>query len=215
MGARSFEDDDAGAHHATGKFAQAVQRNLQVAAVAASIKQKLDNLALENAMLEEILSEPHHMVTNADLSTIMSMALTQQAGGGSAILAARKPPQLAYVRRRVAGNANSSGRSSAATPQPNAAVTSAPTPATRIVAAISSSSNTSLPQILSGVRGLLVNPSAGVTTPSVGNTAKINYRILLEEQRALHEGQLEERRAYDRMMSDFVRRQKRLETAFT
>jgi hypothetical protein len=71
-----------------------------VGKASAELRQAIQKMEAENAMMEEVLSEPHHIVSNNDLALIMRSVLQSATdSNASAIMHGRKPPVLRSLMR--------------------------------------------------------------------------------------------------------------------
>jgi len=188
----------------------------------------VEQMATENAMMEEILAEKHVMVTNVDLALIVQNAMTNPDGStNSAILASRKPPARQMLSRvRLSGSS-----------LPSAAAVAAGSPAVKAFPAISTaaagsgalvpaphpSAHTAAAPL--PTRGLGTRCPGGATAGAapradafdgVGgiSTGKVNFGVLLEEQASMRAKVADSRVAYDRMIKNFVSKQQSLHDRF-
>lgn len=71
-----------------------------IAKTTKQLQDAIDHVATENSMMEEVLSEPHHIVSNNDLAAIMKSVLAAASDSkSSSIMQGRKPPVLRSVAR--------------------------------------------------------------------------------------------------------------------
>jgi hypothetical protein len=97
----------------------AAANNALIAKTTRQLQDAIAYVSTENAMMEEVLSEPHHIVSNNDLAAIMKSVLAAASDSkSSAILQGRKPPVLRNVAKArgeaLATTSSSSSSSSAA-----------------------------------------------------------------------------------------------------
>lgn len=73
---------------------------MNVGSTSAQLREAIRVMETQNAEMEEILSEPHHIVSNNDLALIMKSVLSSASDSKqSAIMANRKPPVLRSLLR--------------------------------------------------------------------------------------------------------------------
>lgn len=155
------------------QIAMAVHRNRLAAGVMRETRDAAAYVKGENALMEEILSEEHRMVNNADLGRVMGNVLTEREGVPvvSRILAAAKPPAQ-FGRRRLRIGVD----------------------------------DANAPSIIDSVDAAHHHRI---------NTGKVNYAVLLEQQREMLDRNKAARRSYDALIADFVRAQQSLSERFT
>ena len=205
------------ARHVTAseELAFIVDRNRATREMADETKAAVRYVTTENGMMEELLREKHRMLTNTDLAVIVGSVMQGKDGGvNSSILAARRPPELRC--RRLALGAHGL-RSSSTSPAPGA------------VAQVADGTSRST-QRSASVSTLRASPAVGDSPARVSladhrqpsqrppsnriPTGRVNFQVLTAQQQVDLRRTEDSRKAYDRMINEFVSKQQGLSDRF-
>lgn len=197
-------------------IALAVLRTQQRHQLLDEIEHGYQTLCTENRHMEDILSEEHHMVSNADVSVALSSMFV--GVHNSSILTARKSPQRLPFRKSViaARSAAAASASSAGDPQIKGSRMGALSPSLleSHSAEVAQTLNFAVQRSRQTQERGLVLPSSNGVIPKKGppplNCGSVNYKVLLEQQQELNSQILRDRVAYHHMVEDVVRKQSKI-----
>ena len=164
-----------------------------VAKTTRELQEAIRYVSEENGMMEEVLSEPHHIVSNNDLANIMKSVLSAASDSkSSSIMQNRKPPVLRCLAKAKQGaSLVASSNSSNSNNEKNNTSNNNNKPTMNIV-----------PLDRSGTEYL---PFASSAVP---------YSALQQEQRDMIQRNKERQAAYDRMILDVERQQMSFQEQF-